>query len=964
MRDFEELRIRVRQIGAQRYVVLANGVAQGGHAVRIGADAEALREEFNRLIAIEVGDEPSGPTDTRTGLRKLGRSVYDLIFDDALTESVRKARSRAEENGRGLRLRFDLPPAVQALPIEALCSPADQPEQTLALDGTLSIARSVPGALPGNRLPTGAEDTNHLRLLVAIATPTGANLPPIDAAAELSALGELSEFFVHTDVIHNATRADIDNWLTANTAHPTAVLLIAHGGYAAERGEGVVILAAKDGTADPIPAQLLSGMLVRAQRLRLVALNLCFGGSNTAKEPFAGLANAIIGKGIPAVVAMPGLVTDRAAGVFGPKLIAGLCANILLDEAVTSARHHIANLPGHTAIEWASPMLFFNVACGHGWLFKAREVREGERVDPLRAGEEAVHQVTSTGGNITPATALVAARFLRLRGDWRRVESTAKTTQPSRERDQLIAEARFEMAWPTVENVCTALADANPAVARQRLDAVRELVPTPVLRLLTSEITAAETLNHALGRGRAAEDEQDWPTVVECYQQIERDQLPGTADVATPLANARQEIELAARYADLRPLREAGRWEALLDAGNEILAIRPSGYRDTVLQVTYAESRIVEAHARWAEAVDGYVQCADFLDAPARLAYSLGRLAAEHRHWAKAEQHFRDATELGVGEDYRIGYAEGRAHEDVEEWAAALGCYADLPDSAIDIAARKRYAQGRIAALDSDWTGVIDGFGELPDDFADGEVGRLRQFARAKLAEQRTDWRTVLTLLGALPDGGAVGLLRWKARGELAEADGNWARAAQCYASAGLEPEHRYAAARQAELDEDWSTALENFRALPNEHRDAAQRITYAAARAAESISDWPGAVELYTELPNDFADVQTRLPYARLCAAIEARHWLDVEAVAEELGDYRNSATLAAYARARSAEEDADWAQALLAYQSCGEYADAPSRATYAKARQLDAAGHWSAAKTAYEQAEPLDPDTKNRIE
>lgn len=965
VRDFEELRIRVRQIGAQRYVVLANGMAQGGRAVRIGADADALREEFNRLIAVEVGHRPSGPTDTRTGLRKLGRSVYDLIFDDALTECVRRARTQADQSGRGLRLRFDLPPAVHALPIEALCAPSEQPEQTLALDGNLSIARSVPGPLAGHRLPTGEDPADVLHLLIAIATPTGTHLPPIDASAELAALGELPDFIVHTDVIHNATRTDIEGWLNTNTERPTAVLLIAHGSYARESGEGVVILEAKDGTADPVPAQLLSGMLVRAQRLRLVALNLCFGGWNTAQEPFAGLANAIIGRGIPAVVAMPGLVTDRAAGVFGPKLIAGICANSLLDEAVTSARHHIASLPGHTAIEWASPMLFLNVGCGHGWLFKAREVREDEWIDPLRAGEQAEGHVRSSDGNIKPATAFAAARFLRLRGDWRRVESIAKATQPTPERAQLIAEARFEMAWPTVENVCAALAGADPVLARQRLDSVRELLPTTVLRLLTSEITEAEKLNEALERARAAEAEQDWPAAVECYEQI--DQLPGLADVTTRLAHARQEITLAEHYAELLAQQKAGRWAAVLAEGAAILAIREHGYRETVLWVNYATGRVTETQARWADAVDGYARCHDFADARARLAYGLGHLAAERGDWTEAEHHFRAAVELGVGEDYRIGYATGRAHELAVEWEAARQCYVGLPDTALDVGARRRYAQGRIADRKGDWTGVIDGFGELPDDFADGEVGRLRQFARAKLAEQRSDWRTVLTLLGALPDDarlGSVGELRWKARGELAEADGDWARAAQCYASAGLEAAHRYAAGRQAELDEDWSTALENYRALPDEHRDAPHRIRYAAARAAESIPDWVGAVELYTALPTDFADVATRLPYARLRVAIETRQWLDAEASAGELGDHLDAATLAAYARGRSAEEDADWARALLAYESCGEYDDAPGRATYATARQLDAAGHWSAAKVAYEQANALDPDTKNRVE
>lgn len=973
MRDFEELRVRVRRIGAERYLVLANGMTHGVRATRVGPAAATLREEFNRLIAVETGQAPAGATDTSASLRRLGQSVFDVLLDDALLACVRQARADADRQGRGLRLRFDLPPAMHALPLEALCSPSEQPEQTFALDGNLSIVRSLPGDLSGHRLPAGDDAPGVLRLLIAVAAPADNDLPPIDAKAELAELAELPDFVVRTEVIPHATRANIKEWLSANADHPTAVLLIAHGRHS-DGGDGVILLEAKDGTADPVPGHLLSGMFVRAQRLRLVVLNLCFSAWNSAREPFAGLAQAMIGKGIPAVVAMHGLVTDRAAGVFGPKLLAGICANSSVDEAMTSARHHMANLPGHTAIEWATPMLFLHAACGHGWLFKAREVREDDGwADPLRAGDEAVGQLGASG-NITPATAFAAARFLRLRHEWRRVESIAKATPPTAEREQLIAEARVELAWPDVEDLCAALAAADSVLARELLDRVRDLLPDVVLRVLTAEITAAQAVNDRLGQARKAAAEADWQTAVDHYERLERDQPPGAFDVTAELTGAREEVALAEHYACLRTHHQAGRWAAALAEGTEILAARERGYRDTATWVGYLTARVAEEQARWSDAVSGYAPCHGFADAPARLALAHGHVAAGLGDWVAAGHHFRAATELGVDNgylvDYLVGYAAGRAAEGAGDWDAALRCYADLPETVLDIGARRRYVNGMLADGRADWTGVIGRFGELPDDFADGEVGRRRQFARAKQSAERMDWRAVLTLLGATRDterGGSVGVLRWKARGRLAEADGDWARAAECYAAASTEELHHaywYADGRHHELDSDWSDALESYATLPDEHRDVPQRTGYATARTAEQALDWARAADLYATLPDEFADVPTRSRYARLRAFAAAADWAATAAEAEALGDHLDATTLGAYARGRLAEQQQDWAGAIVAYESCGDHADATSRATYARARHLDAAGHWSQAKAAYEQATSIDRDTRRRLE
>ncbi|MFE0138183.1 hypothetical protein ACFWY6_42555 [Streptomyces sp. NPDC059037] len=83
---------------------------------------------------------------------------------------------------------------------------------------------------------------------------------------------------------------------------------------------------------------------------------------------------------------------------------------------------------------------------------------------------------------------------------------------------------------------------------------------------------------------------------------------------------------------------------------------------------------------------------------------------------------------------------------------------------------------------------MIDGFGRLPDTYAHGEVRDRRRYARARVAaDLRDDWSAVLSLLAEVPDtgrDGAVGRLRRKAEGRLAEAAGDWAGACEIYARA------------------------------------------------------------------------------------------------------------------------------------------------------------------------------------
>ncbi|GDY31982.1 CHAT domain-containing protein [Gandjariella thermophila] len=965
MLEFDELRVRVRRIGARRYLVLANGAAHAATIRRVADEPAELRREFDELIDIELGNAPTGATNVSTRLRQLGRSVFDLVFDEELAACLRRARAQTQRHTHGLRLRFDLPAELHDLPVEALRSPSDRAEQTLALNANLSVVRSLPGDSPGHRLPTAGDEPEVIRLLVATASPVEAGLPPIDVEHELAALrAALPALVMQMTVREHATRRDIETWLAEHTDRPAAVLLIAHGSYDRARDEGVVLLEGEDGAADRVPGHLLSGILVRAQRLRLVVLNLCDGASNTRLEPFAGVAQALIGRGIPAVAGMNGLVTDRAAITFGPLLLEGVCSNKTVDEAMTAARQHIANLPGHTTIEWATPTLFLHEACGHGWLFKAREVVGGddEVTDPLRAGEAALARFDAPG-NVDLASVLAAARFLRTAHDWDGVLRTARTRKQTHDQSLLITEAQIELAWPAIERLCEVLAaEADPEQAAKLLDGVRPLLPGALFRRLHQEIGQVRALADLVAKAEAAEAGADWSTAVRCYEEVLAQRPDGIRNVPARLAAARQEAGLAARYASAEEHRLAGRWPAALAGYTDVLALRGDGYRAAAEWAGYARGRLAEADGRWADATAAYQDCGGFEDAPARLAAVRGRAAADAGDWAEAHRHLVAAGRLGAPVDEWSRYAAARVAEAAEQWAAAAEEFTRL-GAFLDSEGRARFAAGHVAAESGDQVAAVRAWEALAGDgwavAAPLAAARGALYQRAVAAEQAQEWPRAAEWFGVLPpDHGDAAARAEYARARIAETAGDWPAAAEGYQRAGEHADATarlgYARARSAELAGEWEAAAEQYATLPRRLLDAAARAQYAAGRAADTREDWAGVLDSFGGLPNDFAggEVGRRRRFARAKLAEQGTEWTSVLALLGEAPDEERDGLvglLRRKARGRLAEGE-DWASAAAIYAPAAHADEDLGRShRYATGRVSERDEEWSEALAAY---------------
>ncbi|GAB2869210.1 hypothetical protein GCM10027074_41120 [Streptomyces deserti] len=963
--EYEELRFRVRPVGVRRHVLTVSGPGGAADVLTLDGRPEEYRERWERLIEAELGHAPLGDQDPAARLRDLGRDVFGLLLGKQAEACLRGAQAyvRRMVPERGLRLRFDLPPALRGLPLEALCAPATEPGQSPAFHDGLSLVRSLPGGPIGARLPGPADEPSKIRLLVAHASPVGEAPVPVGGDEVEALLTKLSEFTVDTVMVRRATREALEAALSRPSDLPTAVLLIAHGSYDTRRGTGLVHLEAPGGGSDFVPADLLSGMLLRAARLRLVVLNLCSGADSSHTEPFSGLAQALIGGGVPAVVAMHGRVSDRSAGLFGPALLKGIAANQTIDEAMAGARRHISYQPGHTATEWATPALFLHEECRHGWLFKAREVRDeeadrsGRRArDPLQRGAAALEAYENPTGNVGSDLLIEAARFQRLRRKWQQVRSIlANETQRYQEVQRLLrTEAGYELAWPKVQRLCELLAAEQAVAAAHALAQVRAVLPddeSAWLPVLDKEVRELTRLSALLDGAHTAEREADWATVLRHCEEILAARPGGFGDALRLRDTAREELALAEACARAAAACAARDWSTASASYAHALGLRRD-HGPALEGTAYVHGRSAEEAGDWTLAAAAYGRCPRLHDAAARAAYARGRAAAGTGAWTAALDAFKEASQR----------------------------YADPEVTSPDVRRDAPGPNGRRAPA-ARGTEADPGSGRRAPAArgteADPGSGRRAPAARGTEADPGSG-RRAPAARGTEADPGSLPV----AAGSCAPAPNGHPRTPPSDATPHAHRAHlpelarwlAYAAGRVAEQEERWGEAAERFGSAGG-FGDAVPRTHYARGRAAAEAGAWPEALAAMQRAETALREARAggTVP-ATVPASPPGGHapapdrttagsgtpppvTTDLPDPAALLGELRQRV----HETAVAAAETGAWERALECLRLLPDaYEDTLARRRFAEGRIAEAAGDWEAAAEAYARARHADAEAR----
>ena len=287
--------------------------------------------------------------------KDVGSRLYNAVFAGAVHECLRRSLDHARDQNAQLRIRLRLSdcPELANLPWEMLYDQGD--DWFIALSNATPVVRYI--QLPDP--PRALHVALPLRVLVIRSEPT--DYPRLDLDAEwgqvAEALRELTDAgAIDFTELASPTMSDLRRALQRSSFH--VLHYMGHGGFDEQNG-GVLLFADRTGHSVAVTAGDLGVLLHDHSSMRLAVLNACEGARTDPADPFAGVAETLVRRGIPAVVAMQFEFSDDAAIEFAPALYSALAAGLPVDAAVGEARKAVYTV---SALEWATPVLYLRAA--------------------------------------------------------------------------------------------------------------------------------------------------------------------------------------------------------------------------------------------------------------------------------------------------------------------------------------------------------------------------------------------------------------------------------------------------------------------------------------------------------------------------------------------------------------------------------------------------------------------------
>ena len=293
-----------------------------------------------------------------SSIEKLGGALYNCILGGDIAERFRASQSIAQRQEKGLRIRLRLSgaPKLIHIPWELLFD--DSNNNFISLSINTPIIRK----LDLTTLPNIHQIKGALKVLVMISSP--------EDHVKLNVEGEWQRINTATQHLQNEGKiilTRIDPSLTAlqrqlRKDQHHVFHYIGHGGFNCAANDGVLIMEDKNKKGHAISGQYLGTILHDEKSLQLALLNSCNGSRTSVTDPFAGVGQSLLQKGIPAVIAMQFEITDEAAITFSHEFYSALVDGYPIDAAVAEARKIIYSQAN--PLEWATPVLYTTIEGG------------------------------------------------------------------------------------------------------------------------------------------------------------------------------------------------------------------------------------------------------------------------------------------------------------------------------------------------------------------------------------------------------------------------------------------------------------------------------------------------------------------------------------------------------------------------------------------------------------------------
>jgi len=401
----QEFHISVTPVGSDEYLVrterVAPGVPLAEEQVVWAVDewlAQARQLMNNPLLELLQGNgtrvggfelhprRESGDVEATLGvtptLIELGQTLYNNLFQGTLRDSWMTARGIAQHKGEMLRLRLGLKGAkLPRLPWEVLNAGEREGLSTvrrpIATGTDVVFSRYTPGiGMTGGYLPP-LERNQPIRILMAIAAPTDKEQLELKREA-INLQQELQQARPHGDsahippleltVLEQPGREELTQALEQGHYH---ILHYAGHSNLGISGGNLYLVNRRTGLTEVLSGDDLAGLLVN-NGIRTVVFNSCrgahsavVGNANGEEEGGEGkaernLAEALVGRGIPAVLAMAEKIPDDVALTLTRLFYRNLKQGYPLDLSLSRARQGLISAYSSHQFYWALPVLYLH----------------------------------------------------------------------------------------------------------------------------------------------------------------------------------------------------------------------------------------------------------------------------------------------------------------------------------------------------------------------------------------------------------------------------------------------------------------------------------------------------------------------------------------------------------------------------------------------------------------------------
>lgn len=382
----QEFYISVTPVGGNDYLVRTERVAPGVPLAEEQfkwpvedwlSQAQTLMND-PLLALLQEGSEPASlpsPKQLSPTLIAFGQQLYRLLFTGTIRDSWMTAQGIAHHRREVLRLRLGLKGFhLPCLPWEVIY--ADHRSIATGTDILFSRYRptftpmapalSFPSMLTGERSSTPIEPC--LKVLMVIAVP--ADQENLELQQEVK---RLQQELQHQDSHHTGKpkieltvleQPDREQLTQALEQGHYQVLHYAGHSNLAATGGALYLVSRKTGLTEVLSGDDLAGLLVN-NGVRMAVFNSCRGAITATTLTVEdtrerSLAEALVQRGIPAVLAMAERIPDEVALTLTRLFYRNLKQGYPVDLSVNRARQGLVSAYGSHQLYWALPVLYMH----------------------------------------------------------------------------------------------------------------------------------------------------------------------------------------------------------------------------------------------------------------------------------------------------------------------------------------------------------------------------------------------------------------------------------------------------------------------------------------------------------------------------------------------------------------------------------------------------------------------------